>query len=309
MGCTQPIATQCISQGLDLDALNKLLYHAEPQHVRSSTRARRASRSAIYDRNAPHPPTPWLRTVPLPHAEDYVAPSPHTHSSHSRTSSIDNSGSWSPDASFLQKYAALPKCTDESDTAPSSSSKGFPQETGTILVPELAKECRLKWDVRNMPNGASFRALPGIAFARPDLNIPALSSEIKSVSISFDAPRAEAFKKGWGCILVRARSNPLQGLKNGGDRRYETITVFDLMNAICKYFNERLSSEEIAQNTCSPTTEALLKRIGAARLVYTGHSKEGDRYRRVDLLDEFRFRSLKVDTMSGDWCHLHLRLK
>jgi hypothetical protein len=249
--------------------------------------------------------------VPLPHAEDYVAPSPHAHSSHSRTLSLDSAGSWSPDKSFLQKYAALPKCTDESDIKIPSIAMGISQEeaTGAVLVPELAKECRLMWDVRNMPNGASFRVLPGVAFARPDLNISALSSEIKRVSISFDAPRAEAFKKGWGCVLVRARKSPLQDLKNGGNRCFETITVFDLMDAIFKYFNERLSSDEIAQSTCSPTMEALLKRIGAARLVYTGHSKEGDRYRRVDLLDEFRFRSLKVDAMSGDWCHLHLRLK
>lgn len=257
-------------------------------------RARAGSRSQIH---YAVPPTPWIQTVPLPSEESLSA----RRASHTRTASIDSAGSWSPDPWFLQKYAPLPECRDP------APEKGA---AGPILIPELAKDNRLKWDVRNLPTGASFpplHATPSLTFVRPDLSIPALAPDIRSVSISFDAPRCDVFRKDWGCIIVRAKASQ-QNAKHGGPL-CKAITVFDLMDAIYKYFRQELSAKEIARVSDTSDKEELLKRTGAARLVYTGHSKEGDRYRRVDLLDEFRIRSLKVDTASENWCHLHLRLR
>ena len=278
----------------DVSPVKRPIYHGDVSWQPKPRRARAGSRSQIHYAT---PPTPWMQTVPLPSEEDLGTSRP----SHVRTASVDSAGSWSPDPWFLQKYAPLPECRDL-----------VPEKVpaGPILIPELAKDNRLKWDVRNLPTGAFFPPLHsaiGLPFVRPDLSVPALATDIRSVSISFDAPRCDVFRKHWGCIIVRAKASQ-QNAKHGG-KLCEAITVFDLMDAIHKYFRQEVSAREIDQASDTSDKRELRQRTGAARLVYTGHSKEGDRYRRVDLLDEFRIRSLKVDTVSENWCHLHLRLR
>ncbi|KAF9474209.1 hypothetical protein BDN70DRAFT_334542 [Pholiota conissans] len=88
---------------------HKKIYYAEP--VRAA-RARRASRSHIYDVPRDPPPTPWMQTVPLPDVENATPPiSPMR--LRSRTPSIDYYGkSWSADSSFVQNvqnYAPSPR--------------------------------------------------------------------------------------------------------------------------------------------------------------------------------------------------------